>query len=148
MRFISHRGNLRGIEPANENRPEYLLHAISEGFEVEADLWRVKEEWFLGHDEPQYKISEEFLLHDKMWCHAKNINAFENLLELNTKCFWHQTDDYTLTSNGFIWAYPGSELTSLCICVLPERFPDEFQNSEICAGICSDYIEVYRKKND
>ena len=24
-------------------------------------------------------------------------------------CFWHQEDNYTITSKNFIWAYPGWE---------------------------------------
>ena len=23
--------------------------------------------------------------------------------------FWHQTDDFTLTSHGYIWTYPGKK---------------------------------------
>ena len=50
------------------------------------------------------------LLIQKIWFHAKNIEAFYELLKLNIVCFWHQNDDVTLTSNGYIWTYPGKQL--------------------------------------
>ena len=27
--------------------------------------------------------------------------------KMNCHYFWHQEDDYTITSKGIIWAYPG-----------------------------------------
>ena len=56
-------------------------------------------------------------------------------------CFWHQEDDVTLTSKGFMWTYPGKPLTDKSICVLPEK------NNQIpkkALGICSDCIVNYR----
>jgi hypothetical protein len=29
------------------------------------------------------------------------------MLDNNIHCFWHQKDDFTITSQGFIWTYPG-----------------------------------------
>ena len=57
------------------------------------------------------------------------------MLEDNIHCFWHQEDDVTLTSEGYMWTYPGKELTTNSIAVLPE----EEIEVEV-AGICSDYI--------
>ena len=28
----------------------------------------------------------------------------------NFNYFWHQEDDYTLTSEGYVWVYPGKPL--------------------------------------
>jgi hypothetical protein len=57
--------------------------------------------------------------------HAKNVQALAELLTLSKtlgfKCFFHDTDDYTITSDGYIWAYPGKELVTGSICVMPER---------------------------
>ena len=147
MKLISHRGNVNGREPFNENHPNYLLEAISLGFEIEADFWCVSGQLFLGHDKPQYKINKEFLLNDKIWCHAKNIEALELLLKMGVHCFWHQTDDYTITSRGVIWAYPGKKLNNSAICVMPELHHGN-QHVFNCAGICSDFIQKYRKEND
>ena len=58
MILISHRGNIDGVKPTKENSPEYILEAISLGYDVEIDVWKVDGKWFLGHDEPEYAIQE------------------------------------------------------------------------------------------
>ena len=90
-------------------------------------------------------INYEFIQKKNLWFHAKNIEAFHELLKLKVICLWHQNDDVTLTSNGFIWTYPGKQLTSNSICVLPELHKIKKFN---CAGICSDYIlDYYNEQN-
>ena len=106
MFLISHRGNINGKNVQKENSPDYILKALSFGYDVEIDVWYVNNKFFLGHDTPQYEISIEFLKNDKLWCHAKNLASLEKMLYNNITCFWHQTDDYTLTSKGYIWTYP------------------------------------------
>jgi hypothetical protein len=145
MILISHRGNISGAQPVGENSPEYILEAMSLGYDVEIDVWRVGGEWFLGHDEPEYAIEEAFLLKEGLWCHAKNIDALEDLMALGVDCFWHQKDSYTLTSNGFIWAYPGRPLSSAAICVMPENQATENHDFSRCSGICSDKIEYFKE---
>jgi hypothetical protein len=58
-------------------------------------------------------------------------------------CFWHQDDDLTLTSKNFIWTYPGKDLINGAIAVLPEI--ELHKNIENAGGICSDFIENYKK---
>jgi hypothetical protein len=143
MKYISHRGNLIGPYPDLENRPDYILNAINSGFECECDVWWRDGSWWLGHDKPQYEISEDFLTTKGLWIHAKNTQALHRLANFETaNYFWHETDQYTLTSHGYIWAYPGSELTSLTICVMPENAEPLYTKEEKskCEGICSDYI--------
>jgi len=38
MKLISHRGNLFGPNPTNENNPDYILNAIELGYDVEIDV--------------------------------------------------------------------------------------------------------------
>ena len=140
MILIAHRGNLTGPNKPEENKPEYINRALEKGYNVEIDVWHVNDEWFLGHDEPKYKIELTYLLNNLLWCQAKNIEAFKKMLSRGAHCFWHQTDDVTLTSNGYIWTFPGKQLTTKSICVLPERAEYECFD---CAGICSDYVERY-----
>lgn len=143
MIFISHRGNINRINEKDENKPSYILNALEKNFDVEVDIWLKDNSFFLGHDEPQYKVDENFIKTKRLWFHAKNIDAFHKLLDLKSVCFWHQNDEVTLTSNGFIWTYPGKQLTNKSICVLPElNKKSEFK----CAGICSDYILNYYKE--
>ena len=53
-------------------------------------------------------------------------------------CFFHHEDDVTLTSQGYLWTYPGRDLTKNSIAVLPDgEVPEDI------AGICSDFIEEY-----
>ena len=141
MLMISHRGNLSGPVPERENSPDYIAESLEKGYSAEVDVWLINDQYWLGHDEPTYKVEEAFLENDKIWCHAKNIAALEKM-RYNDKihCFWHQNDDYTLTSRGYIWTYPGKRLTSNSICVLPEKSSyDQIR----CFGICSDFIQEY-----
>ena len=76
MILISHRGNLNGPNRNRENEPLYIVEALEQGFDVEIDVWWKDNEFWLGHDEPQYKVKREFLQNRKLWCHSKNIDAF------------------------------------------------------------------------
>ena len=143
MIFISHRGNISGIRSNDENNPNYINVALKLGYEVEVDVRFENGKFFLGHDFSQYHIDNEFLLNSKIWCHAKTKDALEALDKIKAHYFWHQEDDYTITSKGFIWTYPGKKLFKKSICVLPEKYDYENFN---CLGICSDFIKNY--KND
>ena len=137
MIIISHRGNLNGPNPKLENSPDYILLALSEGYDVEIDVWCIEDQWFLGHDIPQYHIPLYFLFNDRLWCHAKNFEALKNMLLLKyINCFWHNQDDYTITSKGYIWVYPGKQIDSKGILVVQgDTIPSDFN----AQGICTDY---------
>jgi len=143
MYFISHRGNIDGIIKENENKPEYINKALESGFEVEVDVRFEDNKFFLGHDYNQFEIDKKFLLNKKLWCHAKTGEALIELQKIKAHYFWHQNDDYTITSKGFIWTYPGKKLLPQSICVLPEIV--NYKTID-CLGICSDFILKY--KND
>ena len=140
--LISHRGNINGKNEKLENSPSYVKKALDLGYDVEVDVWVVNDKFYLGHDNPQYEIPIEFLKNEKLWCHAKNIIALNKMLENDIHCFWHQEDDVTLTSKGVMWTYPGKELTSNSIQVMPEWDNKEHKN---IMGLCSDYVEKYKK---
>lgn len=143
MKLISHRGNINGPNPELENRPDYLIDALNVGFQVEIDVWKIGNDLFLGHDEPTYKVDLEFLQNKPFWCHAKNLESFHYLLENNIVCFWHQNDDFTLTSNGYIWTYPNKEVTNKSIIVcLDQNLPNE-SIKNITYGICGDNVGAW-----
>ena len=149
MIFISHRGNINGIDKKKENTLNYIQNAINLKYEVEIDIYFYKNNFWLGHDEPTYKINDQkLLLNNKLWIHAENIQAINKLLEIKAKkYFWHQNDDVTLTSNKLLWTYPGKELTKNSICVMPELSEyNTLKKIKNCYGICSDFIENYKKK--
>ena len=148
MILISHRGNINRAIPERENDPKYIIEAISNGFEVEIDVWFVNEKFKLGHDEPKYDFPHELLEHQagKLWLHCKNLEAVSQFNILDStgtflNYFWHQKDDVTLTSQGYIWAYPGKQPLKNSIAVLPEINDDDVSK---CSGICSDIIEKYK----
>jgi hypothetical protein len=136
---IAHRGNTSGPDPINENKPDYIIEAASR-YDVEVDVWKDNDSWWLGHDYPQYKVDEQYIMNDRFWCHAKSLKAFEALLRLNARCFWHQEDDYTLTSTGIIWTYPLQETThrSVIVCQSMEQTLHYYKKR--IHGICSDYV--------
>jgi hypothetical protein len=146
VRYIAHRGNLTGPD-SKENHPDHIDNAIASGFDVEIDVWINGYEIFLGHDEPQYKINNQFLekRRNVLWCHAKNIHALKWLVENKFNTFFHDKDDYTLTSKGHIWAYPGTTLVEGAICVMPEMADDPNyleKNIHLIHGVCSDYVQT------
>jgi hypothetical protein len=144
MLIIAHRGNTNGPNPSLENKPSYIDEALqNKGIDVEIDL-RIKDnQLYLGHDEPTYLIDQQFIIdrQDHLWIHCKDI---ESLIYCSTHLpftnyFWHQEDDYTLTSKGFIWVYPCQPIPpnkTRCICVIPEVDRTFVNNSY---GVCSDY---------
>lgn len=149
MIYISHRGNINGKNEVRENSPEYIIEAVEMGYDVEIDIWSVDGKLWLGHDGPQYETTLQWLNErkDKLWIHCKNIEALElaNWFKSDTKLnyFWHQTDTVTLTSQGFIWAYPGKQPIKDSIAVLPELYNDDVSE---CYGICSDIIGEYSSR--
>lgn len=144
MIYIAHRGHTHGVKKNMENSPEYILDALKMGFDCEIDVWYINSSWRLGHDGPQYSVSLDFLYTPGLWVHCKNIAAFTRLLKLESiNTFWHQQDDYTLTTHGYIWCYPGKMVNNptKAICVKPEIHDTDFTLFE---GVCSDYVGYHR----
>jgi hypothetical protein len=142
MLLISHRGNIQGRIPQHENSPIYIWEALELGFDVEIDVWVKNREFYLGHDGPDYLVTEKFLTNPKLWCHAKSLGALNMMLDNNNiHCFWHQTDSYTLTSKGYVWTYPNQPLCEKSICVMPTDLSTYDTN---IIGICSDNILAYK----
>lgn len=146
--FISHRGNIDGSKTEMENHPSYIDNAILSGYDVEIDIRLIDDVLYLGHDTPQYKINEEWLnkRKDKLWIHCKNkesVEYFHSMTKYNW--FWHENDLLTLTSKGYIWAYPGKQPIKNSIAVLPEKFDDDVKK---CVGLCSDNILKYVNCNN
>jgi len=147
-RFISHRGNLDGKNTELENQPSYIYEAINKGFEVEVDVWFVDGKFKLGHDKPHYDFPFELLKnhYKNLWLHCKNLDAVVAFSQFNNdnlvNYFWHQKDDITLTSKGYIWAFPGKQPIKNSIAVLPEIYNDDISSAY---GICSDIILDYKK---
>jgi hypothetical protein len=142
MRYIAHRGLINGPDKDLENNPTQIKTVLRQGYDCEVDLWWNKGQWMLGHDEPTYPTTFEFLEQPGLWIHAKNLDALYVLTATSLNYFWHQEDDCTLTSHNYIWTYPGKQLTKHSVMVMPEYVDSTLQNTVgvDCYGICSDYI--------
>jgi hypothetical protein len=142
MILISHRGNLNGPNEVRENSPHYIMEAIAEGYDVEVDLWWVNGRVYLGHDEPQYEVSDEWLGEriDKLWVHCKNVESLNWIRSTSLNYFWHEQDTLTLTSKNYMWVYPGKQPITESIAVMPEIHNDDISK---CLGVCSDFIKRY-----
>jgi hypothetical protein len=138
MLIISHRGNLNGPNPDTENDPEHIQKVLKK-YNCEIDVWFNKGKFFLGHDYPQYEVETKFLLQDGLFCHAKNLNALEEMLEYKVKsCFYHENDNHTLTSDNLIWTYPGRNTGKKSIIV--DTSKDWKLKEYKCFGVCVDYV--------
>jgi hypothetical protein len=138
MRIISHRGNTNGPNPSLENYPRQVLDLINSKIDVEVDVWLNNGHFYLGHDRAQYRVDKDFLKFNGLWCHAKNLQALEKLIELKTVCFWHQSDDFSLTSNGLIWTFPNKPTCSKSVIVDVSK---DWRNKNYnCYGICVDFL--------
>ena len=162
MKIISHRGNLYGPNPEWENKPEYILEAIKCGFCVEIDLWVIGDDvLYLGHDEPQYKITVEFLNNispDMILVHCKNAKAISYINEINpilkVEIFTHCDDEYAFTSRGQLLIHPHSRtLLDGAILMIPEKYErrNQCHITDIdvkLEGVCTDCPFTYLKKTN
>lgn len=156
MKIISHRGNIEKPILELENSPEYIDTAIMKGYEVEVDLRLYNSNLYLGHDLPQYMINYTWLLdrYDKLWIHAKDYDSFSWLTGWNKqlenkkfKYFYHFNEDFTLLSNGYIWAHDINKIMNK-YCIVPllndVAVKDYDQNSMY--AICTDCCVLADKK--
>lgn len=149
MRLIAHRANINGSNSEFENNPIQIDICIERGYDVEVDL-RIDQDTghlWLGHDFPQYMVTWDWIDNrcNNLWIHCKDIITLYKFSVFGNKYnyFWHQNDDFTLTSKNYIWTYPGKSFTSNSIIVCPEwSEPDwhSLKNAE-CYGICTDFVE-------
>jgi hypothetical protein len=156
MILIAHRGNTIGPNHEKENTEDYINEAIKQGYHVETDVWLIENGLFLGHDGPQNPTTLDFLSRENIICHSKTISTFNFLLENGLNCFFHDRDEATLTSRNKIWLYPGVNFCKLGILVMPEWESIDYKgerwidfvvrNNQNCYGICSDYVELIRKR--
>jgi|14BtaG_2_1085337.scaffolds.fasta_scaffold00524_11 hypothetical protein len=151
MKLISHRGNINGENIELENTPDYIDEAISLGYDVEIDIWKDEDGFYLGHDEPIYPIELEWLIERKnnLWIHCKDFNSLTELIKIDTnpmqlKIFYHQEEEYTIISDNHIWAHNIETADNKCIIPLLSRYDIENWIPTNVYGVCSDYIEFLK----
>ena len=150
MRVIAHRGNLNGPNPLMENDPKRITQCIEMGYDVEIDLRydTATGTLWLGHDEPQHIINWMWLAgrEKNLWIHCKDVATLHEFVTRTNgyNFFFHDKDDYTLTSKNHIWAYPGKSYTDRTVVVMPEWSDDpDWDKLRVtnCYGVCTDYAE-------
>lgn len=146
MKLIAHRGNIIGPNVDDENTIEQIDKCIENGYDVEIDLRYdvVSQKFWLGHDKPKHVISffELAKRSQYLWIHCKDIDTLDFMTRTNFNYFWHQNDDYTMTSHGHIWSYPGKTYTSSTVIVMPEECGISWDvlKATDCYAVCSDYV--------
>jgi hypothetical protein len=155
MIYIAHRGLIFGPDYEKENKVSTIDFALDNGFDVELDLWVIDHKLYLGHDFKDIKkISFGYISERKenLWIHAKNSEALQFLSALDKNedlhYFWHQEDDYTLTSKNIPWIYPGRDVLSTGVIVMPELVMEISNINNLTAkGVCSDYVDNIRENH-
>lgn len=141
MKPISHRGNLIGPDPKIENNPIHIQMLIDSGMECEVDLWAADGKLWFGHDQGDYWVTPGYIKQRGLWVHCKNLAALEVCAEIGSiNFFWHQNDDYTLTSKGFIWTYPDKQPPQSQNGVIVDLSRDWRSRGYNCR-VCADYVE-------
>lgn len=107
--LIAHRGNFRGKSADAENSPDYIDIALASGFHAELDVWVVNGKILLGHHKPEWEVDLDWLIErkDLLWVHCKNLDCTAMASNAGLHWFFHDSDQITLTSKGYIWAFPG-----------------------------------------
>jgi hypothetical protein len=146
VKVISHRGNINGPNEKRENNPKHIEEAILLGLDVEIDFWfnRFNQKFFLGHDKPEYTISYKWLekYKNKLWIHCKTLFSLRYFYDSDFNYFWHQDDDFTLTSKGYIWTYPNKEVTDKSVIVCRTKEEQETMFKKKPFAICTDYYDT------
>jgi len=137
MKFISHRGNLKGPS-TYENTRKQITKVLKGGVDCEIDVRFLDNKFLLGHDHPIEEVSLEFLKTKNLWVHCKNLDCLKILSTTNINCFAHENDSYVLTSHNYIWTFYGEEVTERSVIVdLNKNWSTMDYN---CYGVCSDYM--------
>jgi glycerophosphoryl diester phosphodiesterase len=148
--IIAHRGNLYGPDKDTGTHIENTMFAIRKalnlGFHVEIDVRFKDDHIWLGHDEPKEYMPAILLEMPNVWFHCKDIASLQRMTELRERgftneYFYHEKDSVAVTSSGYLWTYPGKELTSNSIAVLPETVPG--WEIDKAYAICTDYPYRY-----
>lgn len=144
-KLIAHRGNIIGPMTDHENQPVFIRDTIEAyDFDCEVDLWVLKDRPYFGHDHAHWFVDGDFLekYSARLWVHAKNLEALEFCIAKKLHCFWHENDKRVLTSEGFIWTYPGKRVGPYSVLVHLEEQMDftDFKGY----AVCGDYIQRWR----
>jgi hypothetical protein len=141
MRFISHRGNLSS--KLWDSNPYQIQDVLSKGYDCEIDIWKINDDYYLGHSQPSFDVSSVWLekRFDNLLLHCKNPAALADPFLNKGHLFWHEEDRYTITNRGIPVCYPGVAMIDGAIQMKVEEWGEVYPNGW---GACSDYIERFK----
>ena len=146
MKLISHRGNLTEENPERENTEPYIDEAISKGYDVEVDVRTKNGQLHFGHDTADAPTNLNWLIQRKsnLWIHAKDFETLSTLLQHTClRVFFHEKENYTIISNGLVWAHDLKKIDELCVIPLLSKNELLKWKKVPVHGICSDFIGLY-----
>jgi len=142
MKIYSHRGNLSGKD-SQENEPAFIKQCLAGGFHVEIDLWFIDNKYFLGHDEPTYRIDIDEFDHEEVIFHLKTPHL---PLLRRADAFAIENDPYVLTLRGLLWMNYGQTPGVRSVMCSPELVGHSLGVEAFvrtiagrAAGLCTDY---------
>lgn len=157
MIYISHRGNIAGPIISRENSPDYIDEAISLGYDVEIDLRMKDNKPHLGHDHADHQIDFDWLnaRKESLWIHVKEYEALKWIRKFSPSStyFCHESDRFTLTSNGYVWSHDLlNDMSDFCIVPLLdlksiETYDRQANFFAVCTDYVSDCIKKFEKKS-
>jgi len=148
MIFIAHRGNTKGRNLETENSPDAIIEAAKLHM-VEVDVRLIGGTIVFGHDMPMDEVSYDFIysLSQRLLIHCKNVDAVRYFMfHPEFHFFWHQNDDYTITSKGKLFTKPGSPIIDGSIVVMPEMASYTVDELRRADAICTDKVDEYMEK--
>jgi glycerophosphoryl diester phosphodiesterase len=147
--FIAHRGNVDGKDPSNENKLEYIRHALNLGHFVEIDINYRDGKLYLGHDDIQEECPRWIINDPGVYTHAKDVDALKMVLSTipDANVFWHESDTVTFTKFGHLWCHPGHYVDSkrAIWLDLPELSDTPLPPLGEIYGVCGDDIKRIQK---
>lgn len=144
LKLIAHRGNIDGPNSKLENKLDYIDNAIDLGYEALVDIWSYNGKMYLGNHTGSNRVPIDCLMNrsTKLWIHCGNHEAFQILFRYQSlNIFWHQTDDFALTTKGYTWCYPGIGPLDRSVAFMPEF---DSPNLDKFHALCSDEVSLFK----
>ena len=151
MKLIAHRCNIDGPNELTENTIISADTCYKLLYDFEIDIWLIDNKILLGHD----IITKKFELNEfkqwikkykkHVWIHCKNIESLifcnEELKQFNY--FGHNSDQFVLTSQQYIFTCPNNLYGKNVVCVMPELNNNLIVDFSKYCAILTDYIKRY-----
>jgi len=72
MFYISYQGIFNGSDYEDANTPKQIGKALSAGFSVNIDVWRIDNKLYVGNNQPTIEVTEKYIQGNRFWINAKN----------------------------------------------------------------------------